>query len=43
MSKRQLCLALITALALAAAPQAAAAQDKIKIGFLPGVVDLSIR
>ena len=39
MSKRQLCLALITALALAAAPQAAAAQDKIKIGFLPGVVD----
>jgi ribose transport system substrate-binding protein len=39
MSKRQLCLALITALALAAAPLAAAAQDKIKIGFLPGVVD----
>ncbi|MER9633585.1 ABC transporter substrate-binding protein [Mesorhizobium sp. M0228] len=39
MSKRQLCLALIIALALAAAPQAAAAQDKIKIGFLPGVVD----
>ena len=39
MSKRQLCLALITALALTAAPLAAAAQDKIKIGFLPGVVD----
>jgi ribose transport system substrate-binding protein len=39
MSKRQLCLALMTALALAAASQAAAAQDKIKIGFLPGVVD----
>ena len=39
MSKRQLCLALITALALAAVPLAAAAQDKIKIGFLPGVVD----
>ncbi|TIS59628.1 ABC transporter substrate-binding protein [Mesorhizobium sp.] len=39
MSKRQLCLALITVLALAAAPQAAAAQDKVKIGFLPGVVD----
>ncbi len=39
MSKRQLCLALITALALAAVPFAAAAQDKIKIGFLPGVVD----
>jgi ribose transport system substrate-binding protein len=39
MSKRQLCLALITALALAAAPQAATGQDKIKIGFLPGVVD----
>ncbi|TJW12728.1 MAG: hypothetical protein E5W82_16580 [Mesorhizobium sp.] len=39
MSKRQLCLALITVLALAAAPQAAAAQHKVKIGFLPGVVD----
>jgi ribose transport system substrate-binding protein len=38
-SNRQLCLALITALALAAVPRAAAAQDKIKIGFLPGVVD----
>jgi ribose transport system substrate-binding protein len=39
MSKRQLCLALITALVLAVAPRAADAQDKIKIGFLPGVVD----
>src|SRR5262245_26532287 len=39
MSKRQLCLALITALVLAVAPNAAVAQDKIKIGFLPGVVD----
>ncbi len=39
MSKRQLCLAMITALVLAAAPQVATAQDKIKIGFLPGVVD----
>src|SRR4051812_4970841 len=39
MSKRQLCLALITALVVAVAPRAAEAQDKIKIGFLPGVVD----
>jgi ribose transport system substrate-binding protein len=39
MAKRQLFLALITALALAAGPGAATAQDKIKIGFLPGVVD----
>jgi ribose transport system substrate-binding protein len=39
MSKRQLCLALITALVLAVAPRAADAQVKIKIGFLPGVVD----
>jgi len=39
MSKRQLCLALITALVVAVAPRAADAQDKIKIGFLPGVVD----
>ena len=30
---------LITALVLAAVPRVAAAQDKIKIGFLPGVVD----
>src|SRR5215510_1885243 len=39
MSRRQLCLALITAVVLVAAPQASFAQDKIKIGFLPGVVD----
>lgn len=39
MSKRQSFLALIIALILAAAPQAAIAKDKIKIGFLPGVVD----
>src|SRR3954454_18343504 len=39
MSKRQLCLALITALVVVVAPRAADAQDKIKIGFLPGVVD----
>jgi ribose transport system substrate-binding protein len=39
MSKRQFFLALVTALVLAVAPQAATAQDKIKIGFLPGVVD----
>jgi ribose transport system substrate-binding protein len=39
MAKRQLFLALITALALAAGPGAATVQDKIKIGFLPGVVD----
>jgi len=39
MSKRQLYLALITALILAVVPHAATAQDKIKIGFLPGVVD----
>jgi ribose transport system substrate-binding protein len=37
MGKRRLLLALITALALAAGP--ATAQDQIKIGFLPGVVD----
>ena len=39
MSRRQLYLALITALILAVVPRAADAQDKIKIGFLPGVVD----
>ncbi|NGO55529.1 ABC transporter substrate-binding protein [Allomesorhizobium camelthorni] len=39
MSKKRLYLALITALVLAAVPHGAAAQDKIKIGFLPGVVD----
>lgn len=39
MSRRQLFFALITALILAAGSPAAIAQDKIKIGFLPGVVD----
>ena len=39
MSRRRLYLALMTALVLAAAPRAADAADKIKIGFLPGVVD----
>jgi ribose transport system substrate-binding protein len=39
MSKRQFSLALVTALVLAMVPQGAIAQDKIKIGFLPGVVD----
>jgi ribose transport system substrate-binding protein len=39
MSKRQFFLALVTALILAAVSQIATAQDKIKIGFLPGVVD----
>jgi ribose transport system substrate-binding protein len=39
MAKRRLLLALLAALALAAGPGAATAQDKIKIGFLPGVVD----
>jgi ribose transport system substrate-binding protein len=39
MSKRRLFLALIAALVLAALPGVAPAQDKIKIGFLPGVVD----
>jgi ribose transport system substrate-binding protein len=40
MARKQVTLALLAALALAAVPQAADAQDeKIKIGFLPGVVD----
>jgi ribose transport system substrate-binding protein len=39
MSRRQLFLALITALVLAAGSPAAVAKDKVKIGFLPGVVD----
>ena len=39
MAKRQLLFALITTLVLALGPRAAMAQDKIKIGFLPGVVD----
>ena len=39
MSKRPLLLALITVSALAAGARDTAAQDKIKIGFLPGVVD----
>jgi ribose transport system substrate-binding protein len=39
MSRKRLYLALITALVLAAVPRSADAQDKIKIGFLPGVVD----
>src|SRR5262249_33866742 len=39
MSKRRSFLALITALILAVAPWSAIAKDKMKIGFLPGVVD----
>jgi ribose transport system substrate-binding protein len=39
MSRRQFFLALITALVLATGSSAAVAKDKIKIGFLPGVVD----
>ena len=39
MSRRQLVFALITALVVAAGSPVATAQDKIKIGFLPGVVD----
>src|SRR3989304_5020275 len=39
MSRRQLFFALIAALAVAAGSPVATAQDKIKIGFLPGVVD----
>ena len=39
MSTRQSFLALITALILATVSQAAIAKDKIKIGFLRGVVD----
>jgi ribose transport system substrate-binding protein len=39
MSKRQLFFALAAATAIAAGSGAAAAQEKIKIGFLPGVVD----
>jgi ribose transport system substrate-binding protein len=39
MSRRQSFLALVTALVLAVVPQVAIAQDTIKIGFLPGVVD----
>jgi ribose transport system substrate-binding protein len=39
MWRRQQFLALIATLVLAAAPQDATAQEQIKIGFLPGVVD----
>ncbi len=40
MARKRLILALLTTFAVAAAAQAASAQDeKIKIGFLPGVVD----
>ncbi len=39
MAKKQLIFALATAALLAAGSQGAVAQDKIKIGFLPGVVD----
>ncbi len=39
MAKRQLFFALATAAALAAGSQGATAQENIKIGFLPGVVD----
>ncbi len=39
MAKKQLVFALATAALLAAGSQGAVAQEKIKIGFLPGVVD----
>ena len=39
MLKKQTFLGLIAGLVVAAAPYAASAQDKLKIGFLPGVVD----
>ncbi len=39
MAKKQLFFALATAALLAAGSQGAVAQEKIKIGFLPGVVD----
>ena len=39
MAKKQLALALLGTLALAAMSGASVAQEKIKIGFLPGVVD----
>ena len=39
MARKQLALALLGTLALAATSGAAIAQEKIKIGFLPGVVD----
>src|SRR5688572_265512 len=40
MARKRMLLALLATFALAAVPQAASAQDeKIKIGFLPGVVD----
>ena len=39
MARRRLWLALITTLVLAAGARDTAAQDKIKIGFLPGVID----
>src|SRR5690349_3073134 len=39
MAKRQLFFALAAAAALTAGMSAASAQEKIKIGFLPGVVD----
>jgi ribose transport system substrate-binding protein len=39
MSRRQLFSALVAAAAFAASPLGAVAQEKIKIGFLPGVVD----
>jgi ribose transport system substrate-binding protein len=39
MAKRQVLFALTVALVLALSARAAPAQDKIKIGFLPGVVD----
>ncbi|HLB81328.1 MAG TPA: ABC transporter substrate-binding protein [Dongiaceae bacterium] len=39
MSRKRLFLALVAALTLAAVPRAVTAQDDLKIGFLPGVVD----
>jgi ribose transport system substrate-binding protein len=39
MNRRQLFLALAATAAIALGPHAAGAQEKIKIGFLPGVVD----
>jgi ribose transport system substrate-binding protein len=39
MLKKQMFLGVMAGLVVAAAPYAASAQDKLKIGFLPGVVD----
>ena len=43
MARKQLVLALATAALMTAGSDAAFSQEKIKIGFLPGVVDPSTR